>query len=71
MTCEFESGRQEDPAMKSGEVLGADEATACGLCGDPIGSRPKLHYMRVEGGKLRELRVCPVCFLKTVMEARA
>gem|GEM_PF-5655988 len=57
--------------MKSGEVLGADEATACGLCGDPIGSRPKLHYMRVEGGKLRELRVCPVCFLKTVMEARA
>jgi len=57
--------------MESGEVLGADEATACGLCGDPIGSRPKLHYMRVEDGKLRELRVCPVCFLKTVMEARA
>ncbi len=68
MTCEFESGRQEAPAIESGEV---PEATACGLCGDPIGSRPRLHFMRVENGKLRDLRVCPVCFLMTVMEARA
>ena len=68
MTCEFESGRQEAPAMESAEVR---EAATCGLCGDPVGERPKLHFMRVENGKLRDLRVCPVCFLKTVMEARA
>jgi hypothetical protein len=68
MTCEIESGRQDAPAIESGEV---SEAATCGLCGEPIGSRPRLHFMRVENGKLRDLRVCPVCFLMTVMEARA
>lgn len=68
MTCEFESGRQETPAMESAKV---SEAATCGLCGDLVSESPKLHFMRVEDGKLRDLRVCPVCFLKTVMEARA
>ena len=68
MTCENESGRQEAPCLKNGEVVGAvlREAPKCGMCGGPIGTGPQLHYVRVEGGGLKDRQVCPVCFLKIV-----
>jgi len=67
MTCEIESGRQAAPARESGE---AAEAATCGMCGGPVGERPKLHIMREVNGQLEDMRVCPVCFLSTVMEGR-
>jgi len=72
MTCEIsESGRQTQPALKEAEAIGAAEEAMCALCGNPTPARPALHYMRTENGRLKDLRVCPACFLKTVMEARA
>ena len=73
MTCESESGRQEGPALKNEEVMGEalQEAMKCQLCGGPVALGPKLHYMRVEGGRLKDRRVCPVCFLKIVVGVKA
>lgn len=39
----------------------------CGRCGRAIGDGPKLVYMPVVDGQLREVRVCPFCFLRIVM----
>jgi len=71
MTCENKSGRQEGPALKNEEVEATAEAVQCQLCGGPVGLGPKLHYMRVEGGRLKDRRVCPVCFLKIVSGVKA
>ena len=72
MTCEIgESGRQTQPALKEAEAIGAAETARCALCGNPVPSRPVLHYMRAEGGRLKDLRVCPACFLKAVTEVKA
>jgi len=68
MTCENESGRQEEPCLKNGEVKEAvlQEAPKCGMCGGPIGSGPQLHYVRKDSRTLDGMRVCAVCFLKIV-----
>ena len=73
MTCENESGRQEEPVLKNGEVMGAvlQEAPKCGMCGGPIGSGPQLHYVRKDSRTLDGMRVCAVCFLKIIAEAGA
>ena len=67
---ECESGRQAErlhEAAPAAEV----KSEECGICGSVIGSGPKLVYMPVVEGQLREVRVCPYCFLKIVMGVRA
>jgi len=73
MTCENKSGRQEGPALKNEEVMGAvlREAAKCGLCGGPIGTGPPLHFIRKGASTLEGSRVCAVCFLKVVSGVKA
>lgn len=64
---ECESGRQGEPLH---EAAPAEEKEACGVCGGALGCGPKLVYMPVVEGRLKEVRVCPFCFLKIVLEAK-
>ena len=71
MTYELnQRGRQEAPPEKAAPSPKQNAAGICGICGGEIGAGPNLIYMPVIKGKLREVRVCPFCFLKIVMGAR-
>jgi hypothetical protein len=65
---EREGGRQ---AERLREAAPAEKNATCGVCGQKLGGGPKLLYMPEVNGKLVEVRVCPFCFLKIVMEAKA
>jgi len=73
MTAIFECDKRGRQAERLHEAAPAAEAKseACGICGSAIGSGPKLVYMPEVDGQLREVRVCPFCFLKIVMGVRA
>lgn len=67
--CE-KRGRQQAPPQEAAPAAEA-KAETCGICGQKIGGGPKLVYMPEIDGQLREIRVCPFCFLKVVLEVRA
>jgi hypothetical protein len=63
-------GRQAESMQKAAPAAEV-KSEVCGICGSAIGSGPKLVYMPVVEGQLREVRVCPFCFLKIVMGVKA
>ena len=68
MTYEInQSGRQEAPPEKAAPVAEAGKAKKCAACGREIGGGPRLIYMPKTEGKLKEVRLCPFCFLKIVL----
>jgi len=67
---ECESGRQAESLQKAAPAA-EEKAETCGICGSAIGSGLKLVYMPEVDGQLREVRVCPFCFLKIVMGVKA
>jgi hypothetical protein len=67
--CE-KRGRQAEPPQEAAPAAEA-KAETCGICGSALGGGPPLVYMREVDGKLKEVRVCPFCFLRIVMEVRA
>lgn len=67
---ECESGRQAESMQKAAPAAEV-KAETCGICGQKTGGGPKLVYMPEVDGQLREVRVCPFCFLKIVMGVRA
>jgi len=67
--CE-KRGRQAEPLHEAAPAAEA-KAETCGICGSALGGGPKLVYMPEIEGQLREVRVCPYCFLKIVMGVKA
>lgn len=63
--------RQQTPPQEAAPAAATAKAETCGICGQKIGGGPKLVYMPEIDGQLREVRVCPFCFLKVVSEVRA
>lgn len=64
-------GSQVEPLHEAALAVGTAKAETCGVCGQKIGGGPKLVYMPVVEGQLKEVRVCPFCFLKIVMGVKA
>jgi len=65
---ECESGRKEE-AMRGSAPSG--ESEVCGLCSSALPAKPEIVYVRDLDGRLEELRLCPLCFLKIVAGVRA
>jgi len=67
----YERGRQEVSPEKAAPSLEKNREGTCGVCGREIGGGPRLVYMPKIEGKLKEMRVCPFCFVKIITGVRA